>query len=130
MVTTEADVYAKACPCRGILDRVADKWTALIIGRLEQGPLRFNELRRSIEGISQKMLTQNLRTLERDGLVRRTVFDTAPVTVQYELTDLGATLIEPLAGLRAWSEQHKASVVNAQQSYDRRVPTAVQSGPV
>lgn len=125
MVTPEADVYSKACPCRGILDRVADKWTALIIGRLEQGPQRFNELRRSIEGISQKMLTQTLRTLERDGLVKRTVFDTAPVTVQYELTDLGATLIEPLALLRAWSQQHKSSVETAQQAYDQRIPAAV-----
>ncbi|ADP39986.1 transcriptional regulator, HxlR family [Rothia dentocariosa ATCC 17931] len=113
-----ADVYNKNCPCRHILDRIADKWSALIIGRLQQGPQRFSELKRSITGITQKVLTQNLRTLERDGLVSRTIFPTVPVTVEYKLTPLGETLIEPLRVLRQWSEAHKQEVLDAQDVYD------------
>ncbi|WP_083092537.1 MULTISPECIES: winged helix-turn-helix transcriptional regulator [Rothia] len=115
---SKADVYDRNCPCRYILSRIADKWTALVIGCLQSGPKRFSELRRSVDGVTQKMLTQTLRSLERDGIVRRTVFPTVPVTVQYEITDLGKTLIEPLEVLRSWSESHKSEVIAAQQAYD------------
>lgn len=120
----QANVYDKNCPCRHILNRIADKWTALIVGRLQEGPQRFTQLHRSIEGISQKMLTQTLRTLERDGLITRTVFPTVPATVEYALTDLGKTLIAPLEVLRSWSEHHKTEVLTAQKIYDQKAEAA------
>jgi DNA-binding HxlR family transcriptional regulator len=100
------DVYDASCPTRQALDRIADKWSALIIGLLAERPHRFGELRRKIDGISQKMLTQTLRSLESDGLVSRRAFATVPVTVEYSLTPLGETLVAPLASLRDWAEQH------------------------
>ena len=115
------NVYLANCPCRGLLDRVADKWTALVLGQLETGTKRFSELRRAIEGVSQKMLTQTLRNLERDGLVQRRVFPTVPVRVDYTLTALGETVIGPLAAIRAWAEQHLDEVTEAQERYDERV---------
>ena len=94
------------CPSRLVLDRIADKWTALIIQILAGGTMRYAALQREIGGISQKMLTQTLRSLERDGLVQRTVHPVVPPKVEYSLTKLGRTLIEPLQGLCRWSEKH------------------------
>ena len=94
------------CPSRLVLDRVADKWTALIIQVLARGTMRYAALQREIGGISQKMLTQTLRSLERDGLVQRKVYPVVPPKVEYALTRLGRTLIEPLQGLCRWSEKH------------------------
>jgi DNA-binding HxlR family transcriptional regulator len=102
------------------LDRIADKWTTLIFGLLEGSPKRFSDLRRGVGGISQKMLTQTLRNLERDGLVKRTVYPEVPPHVEYELTLLGRTLSEPIAALRRWAEEHIAEVTAAQQAYDER----------
>ena len=113
------DAYASACPTRQALDRIADKWTVLILGLLEGGPMRFNQLRREIEGISQKMLSQTLKSLERDGLVSRKVFATVPVTVEYSITPLGATLGETLVPLRVWAETHIAQMLEARAAYDR-----------
>ncbi|WP_434613888.1 winged helix-turn-helix transcriptional regulator [Azospirillum sp. B2RO_4] len=113
------DAYASACPTRQALDRIADKWTVLILGLLEGGPMRFNRLRREIEGISQKMLSQTLKSLERDGLVSRKVFATVPVTVEYSITPLGATLAETLVPLRVWAETHIAQMLEARAAYDR-----------
>nr|WP_295826430.1 helix-turn-helix domain-containing protein [uncultured Azospirillum sp.] len=113
------DAYASACPTRQALDRIADKWTVLILGLLEGGPMRFNQLRREIEGISQKMLSQTLKSLERDGLVSRKAFATVPVTVEYSITPLGATLAETLVPLRVWAETHIAQMLEARNSYDR-----------
>lgn len=107
------DVYQAACPTRQALDRIADKWTALIIGVLAERPHRFGELRRQIDGISQKMLTQTLRSLERDGLVHRRAEPTVPVTVEYSLTPLGVTLVGPLAAIRDWAEGHIDEVLTA-----------------
>src|SRR4051812_16957184 len=98
------------CPSRLVLDRIADKWTALIIHILARGTMRYVALQREIGGISQKMLTQTLRSLERDGLVRRTVYPVVPPKVEYDLTPLGRTLIEPLHGLCRWSEKHLAEL--------------------
>lgn len=114
------DVYLSGCPSRSALDRIADKWTALVIGALEEGPRRFGQLRRDIEGVSQKMLTQTLRSLERDGLVARRVYPTQPPSVEYSLTDLGATLIEPLAAIRTWAEHHIDELAAAQAAFDGR----------
>jgi DNA-binding HxlR family transcriptional regulator len=107
------NVYAAACPTRQALDRIADKWTVLVVGLLEQRPHRFGELRKGIDGISQKMLTQTLKSLEFDGLVSRRVEATVPVTVEYSLTTTGRTLAEPLDAIRRWAERHIEAVVAA-----------------
>ena len=98
------------CPSRLVLDRIADKWTALIIQILARGTMRYAALQREIGGISQKMLTQTLRSLERDGLVQRKVHPIVPPKVEYSLTKLGRTLIEPLHALCRWSEKHLAEL--------------------
>src|SRR6266581_2197263 len=98
------------CPSRLVLDRIADKWTALVIQVLASGTKRYAELQREIGGISQKMLTQTLRSLERDGLVQRKVHPVVPPKVEYSLTKLGRTLIEPLHALCRWSEKHLAEL--------------------
>jgi len=114
------NVYAETCATRQVLDRIADKWTALVIGLLEEEPKRFSELQRQIEGISQKMLTQTLRNLERDGLVQRTVYPEVPPRVEYRLTELGKTLCGPLNAIVNWSEAHIDEVTAAQTRYDAR----------
>ncbi|WP_030897752.1 winged helix-turn-helix transcriptional regulator [Streptomyces sp. NRRL F-5126] len=126
MVTTEqaaaapgGDPYQSDCATRRILDRIGDRWTVLVIGVLGEGDARFSELRRRIEGVSQKMLTQTLRGLERDGLVRRTVHPQVPVRVDYALTDAGTTLLEPLRALQQWSIAHLGDVSASQEAYDR-----------
>jgi DNA-binding HxlR family transcriptional regulator len=108
--SASASVMDAQCPSRLVLDRIADKWTALIIQVLGNGTLRYAELQRTIGGISQKMLTQTLRSLERDGLVQRKVHPVVPPKVEYSLTRLGRTLIEPLHGLCRWSEKHLAEL--------------------
>lgn len=99
-------VLSPGCPSRVVLDRIADKWTALVIQILARGTLRYSGLQREIGDISQKVLTQTLRSLERDGLVRRKVHPDASPRVEYSLTPLGRTLIEPLQGLCRWTEKH------------------------
>lgn len=116
----EFDVYAAACPSRQALDRIADRWTTLIIGQLAERPHRFGELRRAIDGISQKMLTQTLRGLERDGLVSRRVLPTTPVAVEYALTPLGETLIAPMAAIHAWAEAHVPEMMAARRAYEEQ----------
>jgi DNA-binding HxlR family transcriptional regulator len=113
-----ANVYSARCPSRELLDRIADRWTALICGALAEGPVRFGELRRRLEGISEKMLTQTLRSLERDGLVIRRDFGTVPPKVEYQLTSLGQSLEEPLAAVRDWAELHVNKMQAARQQYD------------
>lgn len=119
------DVYENRCPTRMVLDRLADKWALLILDRLEKEPLRFNQLRRDIKGISQKVLSQTLKKLERDGLISRTVFPTVPVTVEYALTSLGRTLTESVSVLAHWAEHNMDAVLEAQKAYDE----AASSGP-
>ena len=112
------DIYNDCCPAREVLGRLADKWALLILDRLEQGPVRFHSLRRDIQGISQKMLTQSLRRLERDGLVHREVQPTVPVTVEYSLTRLGQTLTETVTVLTHWAEHNMNAIIAAQTAYD------------
>ena len=119
-----ANVYAGDCPTRRVLDLIADKWTCLIIGLLDGEPKRFSQLQREIGGISQKMLAQTLRSLERDGLVTRTIYPEVPPHVEYELTPLGQTLIEPIAAIRNWAETHIEGVSAAQVKYDARQDAA------
>ncbi|WP_241801874.1 winged helix-turn-helix transcriptional regulator [Pseudomonas corrugata] len=101
-----------------ILARIGDKWTVMIIGALSTGPQRFNELRRLIGGVSQRMLTLTLRGLERDGLVTRTVYPTTPPRVDYELTTTGRTLIDPLRVLLEWANDHQTFIAQAQEGFD------------
>jgi DNA-binding HxlR family transcriptional regulator len=108
------------CPVRDVLSRVGDKWSVLTVALLEDGPRRFNELRRSIDGISQRMLTLTLRGLERDGLVTRTVTPTTPPRVDYALTDLGRTLLGPITALAEWSEENRAAIQSARERFDAR----------
>jgi len=114
------DVYENRCPTRLVLDRLADKWALLILDRLQQEPVRFNQLKRDIKGISQKVLSQTLKKLERDGLLSRQVFATVPVTVEYSLTELGATLNESVSALAHWAEHNMDAVLAAQTEYDSR----------
>jgi DNA-binding HxlR family transcriptional regulator len=125
-MVTEPGVYSGACPARALLDTIANKWTALIVGMLSEAgaPVRFTELRRSVGGISQKMLTQTLRELERDGLVTRTVYPVIPPHVEYSVTPLGRTLEEPMRALSAWTEQHMGEVREAQRAFDERTANA------
>jgi DNA-binding HxlR family transcriptional regulator len=110
----------EGCEVRQILDRIADKWSLLAIALLEGRTLRFNELRREIDGISQRMLTVTLRQLERDGLVTRTVYPVVPPRVEYALTPLGRTLHSTIQALVTWTETHQDEVVAARAAYDAR----------
>lgn len=119
-----ANPYAQDCPTRLVLDRIADKWTVLLLILLSHRPWRFNELRREIGGLTQKMASQTLKGLERDGLVTRKVTPTVPVTVEYSITPLGRTLSETVDALRIWAERHMSDVAKAQIQYDRtKAPT-------
>lgn len=115
------DVFAAQCPTRSLLDRLADKWTVLVLSTLDAGPMRFNALKRRIEGVSQKMLSQTLRQLERDGLVERTVEPTVPVSVTYTMTPLGRTLVIALQPVIEWAETRMDAVGAAQAEYDARL---------
>ncbi len=110
--------YQATCPTRQVLDCVADKWAVLVIGLLLGGTRRFGELRRDIEGVSQKMLTQTLRSLERDGIINREIFACVPPKVEYSLTSLGMSLATTLDALRLWAEQNIEEVLRSQQSFD------------
>src|SRR5436305_1359193 len=102
----------------GVLARVGEKWTVLVVGTLGDGPKRFNELRRALGSISQRMLTLTLRALERDGLVTRTVFPTIPPRVDYALTRLGRSLLEPVSALGLWARQNRSSIADARRRFD------------
>jgi DNA-binding HxlR family transcriptional regulator len=129
------DAFLASCPSRQLLDRIADKWVALMLAALgSDGPhhpgvdgvgeprtMRYSELSRRLAGVSQKMLTQTLRSLERDGLVTRTVTPTVPVTVSYELTDLGLSLQHVMGGIKVWAEAHMDEVLANREEYDTRV---------
>ncbi|MGX1133903.1 DNA-binding HxlR family transcriptional regulator [Streptomyces glaucescens] len=117
----------QGCEVRQILDRVADKWSLLVIALLDRRGLRFSELRRRIDGISQRMLTVTLRQLERDGLVKRTVHPVVPPRVDYELTPLGATLHDTIRSLVVWTEEHRNEIAAARAEYDRRADQAMAS---
>lgn len=111
---------AADCPSRLLLDQIADKWSVLILAALKDGPQRFNVLRRRLEGITQKALTQTLRRLERNGIVERRVIAASPVAVEYEITALGRTLRQPFLALYAWTVDHLHEVEQAQRAFDRR----------
>jgi DNA-binding HxlR family transcriptional regulator len=115
------------CQVRQILDRIADKWSLLVIALLENRRLRFTELRREIDGVSQRMLTVTLRSLERDGLVKRTVHPVVPPRVEYELTSLGRTLHATIQSLVTWTEKHQEEIAAARTAYDSRAADAAEA---
>jgi DNA-binding HxlR family transcriptional regulator len=121
----QGDLFDPACPTRHALDRIGDKWTVMIVETLARDPrggtLRFTELRARVRDITPKVLTQALRSLERDGLLDRRVFAEVPPRVEYALTPLGVSLREPLAAVRRWAETHIATIVGAQERYDARI---------
>jgi len=100
------EVYARLCPCRDVLDLIANKWSTLVIGVLEDGPQRFGAIQRRLEGVTPKVLTATLKRLESSNLIDRTVYPVVPPHVEYSLTSLGETLVAPLAALRGWAEEH------------------------
>ena len=112
--------HASCIAVREVLNRVGDKWSVLLVSLLGDGPKRFSELRRSIEGISQRMLTLTLKGLERDGLVTRTVYPTVPPRVEYQLTHQGRTLLEPIVALANWAEQNREKIQTARERFDSR----------
>jgi DNA-binding HxlR family transcriptional regulator len=112
------DAFMASCPSRALLSRISDKWVSLVLNALADGPRRYAELNRVIAGVSQKMLTQTLRTMERDGLVSRTVTAAVPVRVDYALTELGASLLPVMAAIKAWAETHIEQVRLAQERFD------------
>ncbi|MET7296622.1 helix-turn-helix domain-containing protein [Streptomyces griseoloalbus] len=114
-----------ACRTRVVLDIVGDKWSLLVVRNLRNGPRRFTELKRAIDGISQRMLTVTLRSLERDGILTRTVHSVMPPRVSYELTEMGITLREATAPLLDWSVAHLARIDDARAAYDARTDTPV-----
>ncbi|MGH9470835.1 MAG: winged helix-turn-helix transcriptional regulator [Terriglobia bacterium] len=115
------NVFRVECGSHQVLELIANKWTALVICSLGPGPLRYTELRRQIGGVSQKMLTQTLRNLERDGLVSRKIYPVVPPKVEYSLTPLGRTLFGPLRAICRWSEEHLAEL-NAARARNERAP--------
>jgi DNA-binding HxlR family transcriptional regulator len=113
-----ADPRDRCRAMAAILDRIGDKWTVMVVGTLSKGPMRFNAIKRHIEAVSHRMLTLTLRGLERDGLVRRTAYPTIPPKVEYELTDLGRSLIELLGNLGDWAFQNRPAIEQARAAYD------------
>jgi DNA-binding HxlR family transcriptional regulator len=112
--------HERCIAVREVLNRVGDKWSVLIVGMLGDGAMRFSELKRAIEGISQRMLTLTLRGLERDGLVTRTVYATIPPQVEYALTELGRTLLKPVLAISTWADEHRNEITQARVRFDKR----------
>ncbi|MFJ3084888.1 winged helix-turn-helix transcriptional regulator [Streptomyces sp. NPDC086838] len=112
------DAYLAECPARQLLDRISNKWVSLIINALSDGPQRYTDLARTLVSVSQKMLTQSLRALERDGLLARTVTPTMPVRVDYALTPLGESLVPVMRTIKAWAESNMDEVLEARSEYD------------
>jgi len=108
----------RECPVRDVLDRIGDKWSTLILGSLSDGPRRFSALQRAVPDISKRMLTQTLRELERDGLIARAVFPTKPPSVEYRLTLLGETMLEPFTALIQWADRSHAAIKTAREAFD------------
>ncbi len=112
------DAYLAECPARQLLDRISNKWVSLIVNALSAGPQRYSDLSRQLASVSQKMLTQTLRNLERDGLIERTVTPSVPVRVDYALTPLGEGLVPVMQAIKSWAEENMDEVLSARERYD------------
>jgi len=120
------DIFRADCLSRQVLGLIADEWTPLVIYALEEGTMRFGQLLKRIDGISKKMLTQTLRAMERNGLVQRVVYPVVPPVVEYSLTPLGQTLVEPINALQIWAYAHLGDVAHARTTYDQRTHIQIQ----
>ncbi|OMG72304.1 winged helix-turn-helix transcriptional regulator [Burkholderia ubonensis] len=116
------DAFLKVCPSRAVLSRIGQKWTVLTMVALQNGPMRFGDIRRRLEGVSQKMLTQTLRAMERDGLIERNVYDELPLRVEYMLSGLALTLLPLVVALKAWAEEALHTIEANNQAFDRKYP--------
>ena len=119
------NAFLAACPTRQLLDTLSDKWLCLVMSALMDGPQRYSELGRTITGVSQKMLTQTLRTLERDGLVSRAVTASVPVRVDYQLTPLGDSLMPAVNAVKAWAEEHISEIETSRAAYDQQASATI-----
>ncbi|MGR3275327.1 winged helix-turn-helix transcriptional regulator [Acaryochloris marina NIES-2412] len=119
----EPDIFTLNCPTQQILDVISDKWSVIVLYCLAFQPRRYNDIQRRIEGISQKVLTQTLRRLERHGLVQRMVLSEMPLSVEYALTDLGESLMDPLLAIATWSRTHFSEIANSRDQYDQGIAT-------
>ena len=116
----DLDCFSVDCPCRLLFDQIADKWSMMVLTVLDREPLRFNAMKRLLEGITQKALTQCLRRLERNGLVSRRVIPASPVAVEYAITPLGRSLHAPFKALYVWTLHHYSAVAEARDAFDKR----------
>lgn len=114
-------VFRADCPSRPILDQIADKWSMMVLAVLER-PARFNEIKRRLDGVTQRVLTQTLRRLQRNGMIERKVLPTSPVGVEYSLTPLGESLREPFGQLYSWTVQHSGQIQDSQRAFDQSLP--------
>ncbi|WP_104109582.1 MULTISPECIES: helix-turn-helix domain-containing protein [unclassified Arthrobacter] len=114
------DPYNRNCPSRQVLDRIGDRWSVLVVGALSQGPLRFSALAKRVDGVSQKMLTQTLRGLERDGLIIRTMYAQIPPRVEYQLSESGTSLAQPILALETWAKDNMPIIMSARETYDAK----------
>jgi DNA-binding HxlR family transcriptional regulator len=122
-MTCEVDeIFFADCAARAFFDQVANKWSVMILTVLDQKPTRFNEIKRRLEGVTHKALTEALRKLERNGLIRREVLNTSPVAVEYSITELGKTLQIPFGAMYQWSIDHLSEIESSQESYDKIKP--------
>ncbi|WP_433247664.1 winged helix-turn-helix transcriptional regulator [Streptosporangium sp. CA-135522] len=124
------DAYLRDCASRTVLEAIANKWTCLLVDALRDGPVRFGALRRRLDGITQKSLTHTLRAMERDGMVLRRVYPTIPPRVEYELTELGQSVVALMEGIKHWSEEHMAEILAARGAYDLRAAEEPRPIPV
>ncbi|MGF6835508.1 DNA-binding HxlR family transcriptional regulator [Paenarthrobacter sp. TE4293] len=124
-----ANILDPNCPSRVIFQRIGDKWASLVIQVLGDGPVRFSELRKMVSVVTPKVLTQTLRALERDGLITRTVHAQVPPRVDYELTAMGESLLQPLSMLRQWAENHVPTIIEARDAYDDAQDDALLGSP-
>ena len=115
------DAFDPECPTRVVLDRIGDKWTVLVVSALSTGTLRFTQLRARVGSVAPKVLTQTLRALERDGVLTRTVYAQVPPRVEYQLTDLGHSLVTPIVAIQDWAESHVSQVLAARENYDMTI---------
>lgn len=121
MPNCDIERFASDCPCRVLFDQIADKWSMMVLTVLDDGPLRFNAVKRQLEGVTQKALTECLRRLERNGLVSRRVLPASSVAVEYALTPLGRTLQDPFRALYAWTQAKMPEVEQARRAFDARM---------
>lgn len=110
--------FEQPCPIRDVLDRIGDQWSLLVLHSLSEGTLRFNELIRCVGDISKQMLSKTLKRLEKDGFIKRTLYPEVPLRVEYELTDMGTSFLEPMAGLIRWANENHRDIVLARQHYE------------